>query len=176
MSNRYSVEFHGTAGTWFVHDTQKSNICFGQELMNGVIHADEIAEQLNEKDVTIATLTAERDAARERVGLLEAALTEIKATRIDDAESWQDYSRIIYGIFDTCDALLAPAPQPAPGPEAAPELTDIQFRALWQKVNETDATIEEIGAYRVELDRRAKLLMANDDKHGVDQREGKRNG
>lgn len=118
---RYTVQFHGTAGSWFVHDAEKSNISFGREFKNGVIDSDEIAEQLNEKDT-------ELDALRLRADALEAALKEIREVACGETQVAEDDTEGMAYIYRRITALLTPhpvapraepvTPEPYPGPGA----------------------------------------------------------
>jgi len=94
---RYTVEFHGTAGSWFVHDAQKQIEAFGETFGNGIIHAAEIVEQLNAKDA--------------RIEQLEAALKLVQNRRPIGGTS---YDMLIEpGDMKIIDTLLTPSAAPA---------------------------------------------------------------
>lgn len=77
---RYTVEFHGTAGSWCVHDAQK--VCptglGGNDTSLGPM---EIRAQLNDKDAAIAALTAERDALKDLCVKASRVLVDVMTMR-----------------------------------------------------------------------------------------------
>lgn len=119
---RYTVEFNGTAGGWFVHDAQKTHESFGQTFANQPIYADEICEQLNAKDAEIAAL-------RIRVDKLEAALKgvvfalqqvdmgTIKCPCCGYIDNHSPKCAVVVSAKQAAALFVpAPSPQPAPGP------------------------------------------------------------
>lgn len=66
MTDEYTVEFMGTAGSWFAHHNGE------------IIDNHEIARQLNEKTAKIAALQQEADALRSENDTLRAALRDIE--------------------------------------------------------------------------------------------------